>query len=214
MNKSGSDPIGRWTWTTLGKANLHVVSAYRVGPGNDGLQTIRSMEIRRLLRRNHPLAKTPQKAFDQDIARYVESVKSKGHPILLFMDANSGYQQSDIKALERKTGLVNIIQHFHPDLEMPRTYDRGRECIDFVLGCEAALNLVKKCGYLEFYALTPDDHRPMFLDLDTDRLQLIAWHSRFHPRAVHPVSPKTVPSYQISRGVQMPSWCRWPSRQS
>ena len=129
------------------------------------------MEMRRILQSKHPLAKTPRKAFDLDIARYVESIKSQGYPFLLLMDANSGHTQRDIKDLERTTGLINIIQHFHPELAMPRTYDRGRECIDIVLGCEEALRIVKKCGYLKFYALTPDDHRAMFLDLDTDRLQ-------------------------------------------
>ena len=171
LNQSGSNPVGRWTWTTLGKAHLHIVSAYRVGPGNNGLQTIREMEMRRLLQRRHPLAKSPRKAFDHDIAQYVELVKGQGHPILIFLDTNSGHQQRDIEKLERQTGLINIIQHFHLDLTMPRTYNRGRECIDFVLGCEEALQLIKKCGYLKFYALTPDDHRSMFVDLDTDRLQ-------------------------------------------
>lgn len=90
FNKSKSDPIGRWTWTSLGKSKLHVVSAYRVGPGNDSLQTIRAMEMRRLLQKKHPLTKTPQKAFDADI-RY---------PILLFLDANSGHTARDIKELE------------------------------------------------------------------------------------------------------------------
>ena len=42
---SESDPIGRWTLTQLGKAKLQVISAYRVGKGNDGIQTIRAMEM-------------------------------------------------------------------------------------------------------------------------------------------------------------------------
>ena len=173
INNSGSDPIGRWTWTTLRKSNLHVVSAYRVGPGNDGIQTIRAMEMRRLLKQNHPLAKQPRKAFDADITKYVESVRGQGHPILLSMDANSGYTARDVQELERQTGLINVIQYLHPDLDMPRTYDRGRECIDFFLGCETAISMIKKCGYLEFYAVTPDDHRSMFCDLDTDKLQQV-----------------------------------------
>ena len=171
VEDSGSDPIGRWTWTRLGTSNLNVISAYRVGPGNDGIQTIRAQEMRKLLKRKHPLAKTPRRAFDHDIAQRIAEIKGRGEPVLLFMDANAGYRSREIRELERKTGLVNVIQSFHPDISMPRTYDRGRECIDFVLGCEDALHLVKKCGYLEFYALTPDDHRAMFIDIDTDQLQ-------------------------------------------
>ena len=171
VESSETDPIGRWTLTQLGKAKLQVISAYRVGKGNDGIQTIRAMEMRKLMQRNHPLAKNPRKAFDHDIENLIRTKKTHGQPVLLCMDANSGYTASDIKDLERKTGLVNVIQHFHPDIAMPRTYDRGRDCIDFFLGCEEALTYIKRCGYLEFYALTPDDHRAMFLDLDTDKLQ-------------------------------------------
>ena len=57
LNQSGSDPIGRWTWTSVGRSQLHVVSAYRVGPGNDEIQTIGAMEMRGLLQRRHPLAR-------------------------------------------------------------------------------------------------------------------------------------------------------------
>ena len=102
------------------------------------------------------------------------------------MDANSGHTEGDIRELERKTGLINIIQHFHPDLDMPRTYDRGRQCIDFILGSEDALELIKRCGYLEFYALTPDDHRAMFVDLDTNKLQ--------QKQCYNPPSPQNPPS--------------------
>ena len=45
LQSSGSDPIGRWTWTSLSETNLNVVNAYRVGPVNDGIQTIRAMEM-------------------------------------------------------------------------------------------------------------------------------------------------------------------------
>ena len=31
VETSGSDPIGRWTWTQLGNAGLQIISAYRVG---------------------------------------------------------------------------------------------------------------------------------------------------------------------------------------
>ena len=54
---------------------------------------------------------------------------------------------------------------------MPRTNDRGCDCIDFVLGCKNALELVKQFGYIEFYALTLDDHHAMFVDIDTEKLQ-------------------------------------------
>ena len=161
------------------------------------------METRRLLQHNHPLAKTPSKAFDHDIAKYVQDTKTNGYPVLLFMDANSGYGERDNRDLERQTGLVNVIQYFHPDLEMSRTYDRGRNCIHIVLGCKHALQLIKKCGYMEFYALTPDDNRAMFVDLDTDLLQQKHW---FAPSAtlVAPSLKKTSPSGNIPSPLQGP----------
>ena len=67
-----------------------------------------------------------------------------------------------------ESNLKNIISTKHEGV-LPRTYDRGPNCLDLC----AILNVIdnkaiKKCGYLPFYEGTPSDHRPVYIDLDTD----------------------------------------------
>ena len=71
----------------------------------------------------------------------------------------------------KATGLKTVFSALHPLTEPPRTYDRGKLCLDVALGCNDAIELVKAVGYLPFYALGPDDHRAMFLDLHYDKLK-------------------------------------------
>ena len=59
VHEMGSDGCGRWSWTHLGASNLCAINAYRVGPGNDGIKTAQSMEMRRLMAKGHAMAKTP-----------------------------------------------------------------------------------------------------------------------------------------------------------
>ena len=171
VNDMGSDGCGQWSWTRLGASNLCTINAYRVGPGNDGIKTARSMEMRRLMEKGHALAKKPQKAFDADLADMVLQQIKEGCPILLLMDANSPPDSKDMKMFMRKTGLKNLFRVLHPTLPYPRTYDRGDSCLDFALASEDAIPLIKKMGYLPFYSLGPDDHRSFFVDLYYDHLQ-------------------------------------------
>ena len=39
VEATGSKQVGRLTWARLGKSNLQVISAYRVGKGNDAATT-------------------------------------------------------------------------------------------------------------------------------------------------------------------------------
>ena len=71
----------------------------------------------------------------------------------------------------RKTGLKNLFRALHPTTPLPRTYDRGTLCLDFVLASNDAIKLVQAMGYLPFYELGPDDHRSLFLDLYYDKIR-------------------------------------------
>ena len=171
VNDTGHDACGRWTWTNLGSDNFCVVNAYRVGPGTDGTKTIRSMEMRHLLQKHHPLAKNPRKAFDKDMAQFVHTRKENGSPVLLLMDANTPHDSPEMNFFMRKTGLKNLFRVLHPHTPFPRTYDRGSSCLDLALVCDKAIKYIKSMGYLPFYALGPDDHRAFFIDLFYNRLR-------------------------------------------
>ena len=171
VNAMGTDGCGRWTWTSIGASNMCIINAYQVGPGTDGIKTVRSMEMCRLMAKGHALAEQPQKAFDSDLAKMVNQKPKDESPVLLLMDANTPPDSKEMKKFMRKTGLKNLFRALHPTTPFPRTYDRGTSCLDFALASDDAIKLVQAIGYLPFYELGPDDHRSMFLDLYYDKIR-------------------------------------------
>ena len=167
----GHDNIGRWAWIQLGHANLTIIHAYRVGHGNDGISTIRALEMRRLTRRHHPLAKYPRKAFDHDLANFIKDLRRQNFPVLLVMDANAGWNSAEMNQFKQATGLIHIFTAKHPTVTPPRTYDRGTTCIDPGFASPDAMDFIQECGYLPFYFLGPYDHRGFFIDLMYARLK-------------------------------------------
>ena len=129
LKDMGHDECGRWSWIKLGEKNLCVISAYRVGPGTDGTKTIRALEMRRLMRKNHKFAKFPRKAFDQDLTKFIRDQKAKGSAVLLLMDANIAHDSKEIQKFTRNTNLCNVFTTQHPMTEPPRTYDRGKNAL-------------------------------------------------------------------------------------
>ena len=101
----GSNDVGRWTWTQIGHPQLTVIQAYRVGHGNDGIRTIRALEMRQLTRRHHPLAKYPREAFDYDILKFIKDHRQKNVPVILLMDANAGWNSKEMEHSLQTSGL-------------------------------------------------------------------------------------------------------------
>ena len=170
VNHMGNDDIGRWTWIQLGHPQLTVIHAYRVGHGNVCIRTIRAMEMRRLARRHHPLAKYPRKAFDHDILKFMKSLRQQNVLVLLLMDANAGCNGTEKQIFLQTSGYRNIFATMHPDTPPPRTYGRGHLCIDLGFASPDAMEFVDECGYLPFYQIGPYDHRAVFLDINYNRL--------------------------------------------
>ena len=127
--------------------------------------------MRQLTRRHHPLAKYPRKAFDHDILKFMKSLRQQNIPVLLLMDANAGWNSTEMKHFLQTSGFQNIFTTNHPDTQPPRTYDRGRLCIDLGFASPDAMEFVNECGYLPFYHIGPYDHRAFFLDLNYNRLR-------------------------------------------
>ena len=158
----------------LGEARLHVVIAYRVQHGTDGLNTIRAQEFKYLLKQNHKHAKQPRKAFDVDFKKFIQDIRQQGHPVVVLMDAISGYNDKDIEELMDDTGLINALLAKHPNVEPLRTYNRGKKAIDITLCCPIALQFIKAVGVLEFYRILPTDHRSQFIDFYESMLKSLA----------------------------------------
>ena len=173
IKNSRCDRCGRWTWMSLGEARLHVVCAYRVQSGISGTNTICAQENHFLLQTNHPLAKNPRKAFDSDFKSFIPDLRQKGYPVLVLIDANSGYNDPEILDPMADTGLINALLHQFPTVTPLPTYNRGTKAIDMALACVQALTLIKKIGVLAFYQLIPSDRRTLFIDIYEKMLQAL-----------------------------------------
>ena len=58
-----------------------------------------------------------------------------------------------------------------PDSQLPRTYERGKKCLDMLAISEGIPILsIKAMWYLPFSVPMPSNHRAVFVDLDTDTL--------------------------------------------
>ena len=101
----------------------------------------------------------------------IKTQKASGAPVLFLLDANTAHDLTEMKKFMKATGLKNVFSALHPLVDPPRTYDRAKLCLDMALGCDDAIDLVKAIGYLPFYALGPDDHRAMYLDLNYDKMK-------------------------------------------
>ena len=149
-----------------------MIHAYRVGHGNDGIKTIRALEMRHLTRRHHPLAKYPRKAFDHDILNFIKDLWTKDLPVLLLMDAKAGWNSTEmINKFMQASGFQNIFTTKHPETIPPWTYDRGKLCIDVGMASPDAMEYVEESGYLSSYQLGQYDHRAFFLDLNYNGLR-------------------------------------------
>ena len=123
------------------------------------------------MQKKHKFAKLPRKAFDHDMIEMVKRQKARRALVLLLMDANNTFDSPEMKKFMKATGLKNVFIALHPMTKPPRTYDRGKSCLDMALGCNETIELVKTVGYLPFYELGQDDHRVMFLNLHYDKLK-------------------------------------------
>ena len=126
ISDQGADPIGRWCWVTLSgdKEELTVICAYKVGKhkGTPGGNSVAQQEIRAMLKRDHPQATQPRKAFDTDMADFVVEQRNKGREIILFMDANTPTNSAESNQFLAAAGLYDVASFAFPNKELPRTF--------------------------------------------------------------------------------------------
>jgi hypothetical protein len=73
-----------------------------------------------------------------------------------------------IATLVESCNLVNIHKLKHR--EAPDTHNNGSSQIDFAFLSYGAIELIPRCGVLDFSALFPSDHHTLFLDIDIVRI--------------------------------------------
>ena len=172
----GTDPwkLGRWSYNIIrGKhQTLMIVTGYRVGKRSNtaGPSTAWAQQKTLLLKKSR--SEEPQKAFLIDLLQWLEQYKSKGHCILLCLDANEKWEgNSDIKEFADKLSLTNINQKYDLGNTHPNLVDLERSTtIDFCLCCEKVEKCITYASLVPYELEILGDHRGIIVDINIGTL--------------------------------------------
>jgi hypothetical protein len=186
---SGRDKTGcgRWshiTYAAKESKNITIISAYRVckhtNPG-DITESKQQYGIMYEDKEVRPYIVDPHKKTPIDLQYHVEKLKTDGHEVLIFMDANQAEEQV-YQALTHNEKFV-IYKGFHVDgsidgslqifiqncglinvFILPNTHARGSTEIDFPLITSGLDENVVDVGLLD-RSILQSDHSGVFVDL-------------------------------------------------
>jgi hypothetical protein len=123
------------------------------------------------------------------LEHFVQELKDKGHPILIFIFANEyeqhqfheqgnaiqlvtkngfyvdGHHNGYLCTMMANYGLINAIKELN-DGDIPNTHNRDTRQIDFVLCTECLLDYIFRVGLLD-YSVLGSYHKGIFADLHT-----------------------------------------------
>ena len=172
VKKTGLDPLGRWTYMTLsahGNKEILLISIYQCGPqptnevGNTAFH-----QQRILLSEMNRTDVDPRKNFYRDLKQFIQTETSKDDiltiPILMgdFNDECTGVNPSKLCS---DFNLVDVWSQKHPNLN-PRTYQRGKRRLDFILAPQIVSDAVENIVYEPFQYRIKGDHRGLVIDFN------------------------------------------------
>jgi hypothetical protein len=132
----------------------------------------------------------PHRQIILDLKAWLEHLITEGHHIILSMDSNESltstgnftpltynpdivtscpHHDGKLSTLAKTCGLVDILQTHHTG-EAPPTYNRGKKRLDYILISANISQAVLRSGILPFYSLFLSDHRPCYIDIDSNLL--------------------------------------------
>ena len=175
-NDQSKDPLGRWSVQHLkGRGNtvISIFSVYRVCPADKGENTAYVQQQNDLYKK-HGRIVDPRLQIVKDLQPILINLIQKGHKVIVNADINDEagreYSHQWNKMME-ETGMRNIIQNKHQNRALPRTYDRGKRCLDIIAVSENIQNNeITSCGILPFYSVSASDHRPLYVDFKASTL--------------------------------------------
>jgi len=178
IQTAGTDKWGRWSYQSLLGHNgrsIIIISTYQpvsMSHSNRGTYTVSAQQRCLLLQENDPLD-NPRRAFRRDLAQFLTAqLRSADADIILTGDFNErmGDDPNGISSISAQFQLVDILANRHPSLEPPATYARGRNRLDYALGTHRVAASIQECGYEQFNFRFHTDHRPFYMDFDTQKL--------------------------------------------
>ena len=167
--RRGQEQYGRWAYTVMvGQKNqeIMIISAYNTckNTAEDG-RTIAGQLVRAMHKEGSKRKHNLRRAFFQDIQDFILKEQLSGTEIILAMDANTKASAEELKTLRLRTNLVDVFLTKHPTMHHPKTYYRGKECLDYIYATPYIAKGIKKVGYAPFYEMGKYDHRLLYVDL-------------------------------------------------
>ena len=167
-----SHEMGRWSYITItgrhGKF-LTVVTGYRNSKRSvkhSGSTTAVAQQDSILRRAGRNVG--TEKAFIQDIEKFLAAQLQEGKYIVLFLDANEEYHEgSAIKLMADRLGLKNAMQEIYGNF--PPSNPTSHRTIDHVLCSDTVLHSITNIA-MPPYNLSMGDHRGFIIDLDVKTL--------------------------------------------
>ena len=164
---TSSDPAGRWTFNSFygKKTFLKIYCLYRVGPLTE------SGVITAATQQQHYFLKTidrtidPRKKVIEDLFSTLQKDISQGNEIILCGDFNESIDsREETHSRLEQLGLTNILSERIGDL--PRTFVRGKACIDHFYSTSRVAEAVTSVGIAPFKFFLDSDHRAIYIDIN------------------------------------------------
>jgi hypothetical protein len=171
----GSDPLGRFCWTTLrGRQDegVIVITAYRVcheSYHNPGSFTAYQQQFTGLLKAGHSNP-SPRRQILTDLLSLMRTHRAKGFRPILMMDANGDYRGDD-KYFASFVDEAGLDDPFYDKFQIsPPTYIRGTRRLDYIFIDPALSPALVRIGYLGTHDGALLDHVMMLADFDECKL--------------------------------------------
>ena len=179
IQRSGSDPWGRFAWTELigsRDEGILVISGYRVSQkkgAKAGPNTAYSQQINQMIQEGD-LSLDPRTRILDDLRILITSKRQEGFQPILMMDANDTWLETgskEFKSFVEEMQLVDpLYEKFSEDGLTQTTYSRGSRRIDFILVNSSIQKAIKKIGTLGLHEGIMSDHVMLYMDVDEREL--------------------------------------------
>ena len=169
ITRKGQEKFGRWAYTVMvGKRmqEVMIISAYNTcrNAAEDG-RTIAGQLVRAMHKEENEKKFNLHKSFFQDLQEFIVMEHKQGTEIILAMDANTAATSEELKTLKLRTNMVDVFKVKHPTKEHPKTYYRGKHCLDYIYATAYISQGIENAGYAPFYTMGKYDHRLLYVDI-------------------------------------------------
>ena len=201
-NITDATGLGRWSGITLEGRNaqkLSIITAYRVCKGSPQRAPLGSSFLREYeyFRGIQHTSVNPRRQFFVDLQQTILSLQESGHGVLLMLDANSTIDERDFSVFVASCGFHDLHSLDSPPSTYIGSADRR---IDFIFGCDEALQHVIRSGTLAYTEGPQSDHRSLYVDISPEFTVKPLWSQTTPSQArdLHTGNPELVSKYNAS----------------